>query len=147
MQKQIILTISILFISKFLLGQSSCDSNSVFTISEVPPYPKITYEQIESNLNKEISLDNYALSENGLVEIRFIINCQGESLNYKMLSKFNPELFKRISQTLKNISWTPAKQGTRNVDCWKTLTITLKEGKFKILGEKDLKRKKNKIRK
>ena len=147
MQKQIVLTILILFISKFLLGQSSCDSNAVFTISEVPPYPKITYEQIESNLNKEISLAHFALPENGFVKIRFIINCQGESLNYKVLSTFDPELFKKIYQTLKSISWTPAKQGPRNVDSWKTLTISLKEGKFKILGEKDLKSKRDKIRK
>jgi hypothetical protein len=147
MQKQLILTISILLISKLLLGQSSCDSSSVFAIAEVPPYPKISYEQIEANLNEKISLIHFALPENYLVEIRFIINCHGESLNYKMLTTSNPELFKEISQTLKNISWTPAMQGPRNVDIWKTLTISIKGGKLKILGEKDLKIKKDKIRK
>jgi len=126
------------------LGQTSCDSSAVFIIAEEPPLPKITYEQIEASLNKEIAKNHFVLPRNNLIKIRFIINCQGETLNYKMLSSLDPELFKKITQTLENISWTPAKQAHKNVDIWKTLTIRIKSGKFKIQGEKDLKSK-NKI--
>jgi hypothetical protein len=140
MQKQIILTISILFISRFLLGQSSCDSSAVFIIAEEPPLPNITYEQIEATLNNAITIDHFILPSSNLIKIRFIINCQGETFNYRMLSPLDTELFNKISQTLKaTVSWTPAKQAHKNVDIWKTLTISSKNGKLKILGEKDLK--------
>jgi len=146
MQKQIILTILILCISKFLLGQSSCDSSALFIIAKEPSLPNITYEQIEATLNNTMTIDHFVLPRNNLIKIRFIINCQGETFNYRMLSPLDTELFKKITQTLKaTVSWTPAKQAHKNVDIWKTLTISSKNGRFKIMVEKDLKSK-SKIR-
>ena len=138
MYKQLIIAVSIFLTSNWLLCQTSCDPKSVFLKVEEPALPNIAYEQIEETLNSKISLDHFVLPKDNLIKIRFIINCKGETLDYNMLSQIDNDLYNELVQTLKTIIiWTPAKQGNRNVDFWKTLTISSKNGKFKILGEQN----------
>ena len=130
--------------SKFLLGQTCCDTTGVFMIAEKPATPNITYKQIEETLNTAVPIDHFILPTDNVIKIRFIINCKGETLNYSKLSQLDNELYNEIILTLKStVSWTPAKQANRNVDIWKILTISSKNGRFKILGERDLKDKKH----
>jgi hypothetical protein len=140
-----ILAILYLAISTSLSGQSSCDSNAIFIVSEEPPIPNITYDQIETKLNDGLIIDNYHLPTDNLIRIRFIINCNGESLKYKMLSPIDSILFEWIIQRLKSeVNWTPARQAHRNVDSWITLTISSKNGRLTLVKDQTINNKRNK---
>jgi len=125
-----------------MYGQTCCDSLSVFTICEEPPLPSITLIQLEEILNNSIDVKNERINNGDIIKIIFIINCKGESFKYKTVQPIDSTLKDQLIQIIhSNIKWTPGLQAHRKVDSWQTLSIIIENGKFRILNDKELKKK------
>lgn len=129
-----ILTIIVLLTSNGLKGQTCCDSSGVFFICEELPLPSISLSQLEEILNSSIDIKNEHINDGDIIKLIFIINCKGEDFNYKTLQPIDSTLKAQLIQNIhSNIKWTPGQQAHRKIDFWQTLSISIENGKFRIL--------------
>jgi protein TonB len=76
----------------------------------------------------------YALDKgiNGTVYVRFIVNCRGEAVDHKILRGLDEETDRLVIEKLKSLqAWTPGRQRKRIIDCYYSIVIRLKKGRFK----------------
>ena len=144
------LFIFISFVITQAIGQTRCDTTDtgIFIITEVPPMPNITYEQLESLLNTSIDINEYTALDENWIYLSFIINCKGEDFDYEILRQIDKRLQDKLIQIIKsNVSWTPAKQRGESVDFQKNIYIKIEGNQFKILDQENKKQKKKKRKK
>ncbi|MFZ1750778.1 MAG: hypothetical protein WAU01_11330, partial [Saprospiraceae bacterium] len=79
------------------------------------------------------------IKESGLIRIRFIVNCRGETGRFEMIEmdenyskkSFNPIISSQILQICKELNdWIPGKNDTNNVDSYKFLTFKIQDSEI-----------------
>lgn len=137
-----ILTILFLLTSTIVLGQTRCDTigDQIFSVTEDMPTSNISIEQLENILNNSINLSEYPQPDRNVIYLNFIINCNGEDFDYKVLRPIDKGLKNKLLPIIEsNMTWTPAKQLNIQVDFSKTFEIRLDGNRFNILDEKEQK--------
>jgi hypothetical protein len=157
--RQVITLLLILTISEICFSQVLCDtiSNGIFTVLENPAKPNLTDAELEEKLNNSIKpslFDNYKVE---YIYIYYIVNCKGESFNYKLYSRKDGKVkldtvsdFQQhiISSMQSLLSFTPAifkyrkgnKMVEKNVDFQSAYTMKISKNRIHILNEKEKKR-------
>lgn len=76
-------------------------------------------------------------SQNGLIRIRFIVNCKGETDRFRIISmdenykdkEFNPKITEQLLIICKSLkAWIPKKINGKEVDYYQYLTFKIKGG-------------------
>ena len=126
----------------FLHGQSRCDTRKdmIFFVTEYMPKSNITLDELETILNREIDISGFAMPQGNMIYLSFIINCNGEAFDYQFLRPVDGKLQNKILEIVKsNMTWKAGSQHGRLVDVQKTMSIKIKNSKFKIQQERRLK--------
>lgn len=129
-----------------IYGQSYCDTKAgPFIVCEETPLPNISFNQLEEIINNSIDVKNENLSDGDIIRIFFIINCKGEDFNYRTLQPADSSLKDKLFNIIhSNMKWTAGKQAGREIDFQQQIPLSVANGKFVIMNDKDKKGKKNK---
>lgn len=143
MQRTLLAIIFLFFIYNSLYGQRRCDSSRVdkiFIITEIMPKSNITLDELETLLNQEINANEFSVLQGTMIYLSFIINCKGESFDYKFLRPVDEKLQDKLLTIIKtNINWKPGSQNGRLVDVQLTISIKFENNKFIVQNKKELK--------
>lgn len=134
----ILITVAIFISNHDIIAQTRCDKldDSIFFVTEVLPESSIPMSQVCAVLNKSIDLNRYQIPNGYNIYVNFIINCEGEDINYRVIkpeqidANFERELLTTLQNTL---IWSPAMQQGKEVDFSKTINIVVKNNKFHIV--------------
>lgn len=136
-----------------LRSQTLCDTTShdgeveLFVVSENMPVPNLTANDMEDILNNSVQPTNYSnLPEK--IPITFIINCKGETFDYKFHVELDKDLQNKIEILLKTkLVWTPGLHKGFPVDFSKSLMIKVQNSQFSIQNFESQNNKKKKKKK
>jgi hypothetical protein len=147
--KNILLAIFFLLLPfNFLHGQNRCDTlkkDMIFIVTEVMPKSNITLDELEAIINQEIKVSEFVMPQGNMIYLTFIINCHGETLDYKFLRPVDEKLQDKILAIFKNnMNWQPGSQNGRVVDVQTTISIKIENSKFVIQNKPELKKGKQK---
>ena len=115
-----------------------CDQSRVISIlpfpgnGQVKASPEKTDEEIEKELNMEVSFlkENPIADDKGMVGL--FVNCKGEMVKCRMSNKTqSPILDEQIVAVFSQLKkWSPGKFGRDSVDTYVLYSFTIKEGKI-----------------
>ncbi len=142
----------IAILSNEVNGQSRCDSlpdtAELFVIVDEMPEPNMNDQQLVDLLNNQIDLKQYKLSPLSVVYFGVTVNCKGEAFDFEILRPLEPNLDHRLVEILEaNLSWSPGKHRGKPVDLRLTQRIHIVDDQFKILTEKELKKRNKELKK
>lgn len=134
----ILITVYILVPNNEIIAQTRCDTldESIFFVTEELPESSISMSQVASVLNTSIDLNKYQVPNGYSIYVNFIINCEGEDFNYRVIKpeQLDENLELELLTTLQNtLTWSAAKQRGKGVDFSKTINILVENNEFRIV--------------
>lgn len=149
MKKYLLLILLSLVNFSSIIGQERCEPKSdLFSYAENMPTLITPCKELEDKLNEDIHLKDFDIKEGQQVVVYFIINCKGESLDYRIL-KYENEIFnKKFIECLKNIAnWTPGYVNGKPVNVSYVIVFQIMNGRIKMLfDEKNNKKEQRKLK-
>ena len=110
----------------------------IFFVVENMPRPKIPVSEIESMLEKRVSLNTQEMNYNGNIYLQCIINCKGKAGDFQINDC--PSEFFNVGCQLLNLfresidNWEPPKQRGHDVDLLTRVKVTINQGHFKVVA-------------
>jgi hypothetical protein len=112
-----------------------CNVRFVFAATEQPPYPKISADELDNILNREIELSSYSIHNGDTFYVSQLIDTSGNGICYSVYrvkdSSFCSILIKTINSWL---TWTPAKVHGFQVEFQIGLKYAIVDDKIKTIS-------------
>ncbi len=130
------------FLICFLFVGFSFNSNSLFSQVEVDNYVE-NVSRVPTNLGGLTELKRFfdyhliypekAVKEKkeGFVELKFVITKDGKTKDLNIIASLSPETNAEAMRLFSLLEWTPALQGTREVDAFHTMKVPFSISKYK----------------
>ena len=134
--------IQIIFLLKFTIiygqGDNPC-SKKIYQISDTIPELISSGQKIVEIIASQIKIPDSLVNRKGRIDIQYVINCNGKNVRFKVLTIYDYDkkpmrndfsfLGSQIILVLrKDLKWTPARQGGKNVDFLEILAVQFGEG-------------------
>jgi hypothetical protein len=117
-----------------ICGKQAPQIGKDFIVEEMPMYPG-GYIALKNLIKTNIKLNS---TENGRIDISFIISCKGNTCGFAVLNKeglLSKDTEYKIIEILNRMdTWNPGKQGGRDVDVPFKISITITNGILKFNG-------------
>lgn len=114
-----------------------CDNDNVYGLfngfdGQVEPKCSVSKEEMQEQLNQvQFLKDNPKYKGNGMVGV--FINCEGETIGWRISVKTNQELDKQLLIIFESFEeWTAGTLNGKNVDCSELISYKIKKGKLII---------------
>ena len=140
--KNILNTIILVILSTILsYGQNgnnyfpagACNRERILFTCDQMPQLKQSYQEVEQKVNESLNLTKKQKRLKTSVLIEFVINCEGEDVDYRVLRSEIPELNKQlVDMVSQNSDWEVGKQRSEPVDCHMALALQFREGQVPV---------------
>ncbi|MBX2896092.1 MAG: hypothetical protein KF763_11655 [Cyclobacteriaceae bacterium] len=137
--------ISILFLPILIFGQSPNGQcyDKAYNVTDILPVLRTSPERILEAIKKEIIIPNELMDSISVLGIGYVINCKSEIVNIRLIKfadsegkiiKSPFEIFvPKIKEILKReLKWTAAINGDKEVDFYQIFQISFRKGKITI---------------
>jgi hypothetical protein len=107
-----------------------------YFIVEEMPWPKVSFTQIEKQLNEKIYFSENDINEKGRIVFQCLVNCKGKAGDFQIIdcpTKMTT-IGNQILEVLKKdyTEWEAGIQNKKNVDVLVRVVVNVEKGKIKI---------------
>jgi hypothetical protein len=126
-----------------LFGQNDKPCGKVYQIADTLPLLISSTDHLVEVITSKIEIPDSLKLRKGSVLLKYIINCRGESVGFKVITVHDSDgnsikndfaiLDSQIIPVLrKELRWIPARQNGKDVDFFQILSISFNSGKIAI---------------
>jgi hypothetical protein len=120
-----------------VLSQKRClESKNIPSVIEVMPAPNVSKMELVMRLNSEFTPVDLGIRENEVLTLSCIVNCLGESFNFRAEGVNTPEMAMKVKGLFYDLTWRPGLQRGIPVDCRSSCSFKVMDGEFVLLTDR-----------